>query len=538
MIEILETWFAGSVLVRLFVIIGLGYLLGDLRLPGNFRFGVAAVVFVGLAFGAWNPALALPEEIQQLGLVLFVYCIGLQAAAGFFQSFKREGLPLNAAMTGALLAVFGAVWLAGRAFGLPGPLAAGLFCGSLTNTAALGAAADAARLGGLEQDARNALILGYGLTYPVAILLVMFLIQARAVLRRDPPETDAHNQGALALTIEVTVTADAGRPWTAGELIDRLHVIFTRHRFPDGRTELVTPNTLLPPGRLVVAVGTPDRLTTACAFLGRESPVRLQDDLGGYELHRYFVSNKDIVGRPVREIGVEAVGGVISRLRRGDVDLPVTPDTALQLGDRVRVVSMRSREKEVRAFFGNSLTVLTETGYLSFAVGIVLGLVAGQVPLPVPGLVHPLYLGSAGGALVAGLVLGRFGRSGPFIWQLPYDVNLALRQLGILMFLACVGVKAGGGVTGLFNAEGLRLVLLAVAFITGGHLLLLALLHFAGRRATPAALGVMCGYQTQPAALTFAATHTDVGRLHTAYATVYPLALVLKIILAQLLVFL
>ena len=537
MLASLESWLAGSVLVRLFAIIALGYLLGDLRLPGNFRFGVAAVVFVGLAFGAWSPGMVLPDEIQQLGLVLFVYCIGLQAAAGFFQSLKREGLPLNASMVAALLAAFGAAWLLGRTLGLPATLTAGLFCGSLTNTVALGAATDAARLAGVEQAARNAIILGYGLAYPIAIIVVMLLIQARSSLRRDREEERPSGQGVRPMTIEVTAAADAGRPWIAGELMDRLQVIFTRHRLPDGRMALVERDTPIASGQLVIAVGTPDRLAAAAAFLGRESLVRLQDELGGYELHRYFVSNKDIVGRPIREIGVEAVGGVISRVGRGDIDLPVTPLTVLQLGDRVRVVSTRSREKEVRAFFGNSLTVLAETGYLSFAVGIILGLVAGQIPIPLPGLAHPLHLGAAGGALVAALVLGRAGRTGPFIWQLPYEANLALRQLGILMFLACVGVKAGGGAVGLFNAEGLRLVLAAVGLIAGGHLLLLGLLHLTARRATPVVLGVMCGYQTQPAALTFAATRTDVGRLHTAYATVYPLALVLKIILAQLLVF-
>lgn len=521
-------WLESSELLRLFFIIALGYLLGDLKLPGNFRFGVAAVLFVGIAFGAWSPSLRLPEEIQSLGLVLFVYCIGLQAAAGFFSSLRRDGLALNAAMLIALLIVFGGFWLLARTGVLPTDVVAGLFCGSMTNTLALGAATEAAQHAGWAADSVDRIVLGYGVAYPLAIVSVLLLIQWRAA-RASATEPTTAPEGPVSLTIDVNQSA------LAGPLMAEHGVVFTRVRLADGSIELITPATELPAGSLVVAVGVRARLRRAAAALGRESTTLLHDDHAGYELRRFLVSNRSLVGRRLGDLGIEAVGGVVSRVRRGDVELPVTGDTVLQLGDRVRVVTTRARQEELAKFFGDSLTVASEMGYLSFALGIVAGLAIGQIPIPLPGLEQPVRLGAAGGALIAALILGRLGRTGPFIWQLTYGANLSLRQLGILLFLACVGVKAGGGLIALLQADGLLLLGISLTATVGAHAILLGLLWLFGRRTTPGMLGVMCGFQTQPAALSLAASRTEVGALNTAYATVYPLALIAKIVFVQIL---
>jgi putative transport protein len=243
-----------------------------------------------------------------------------------------------------------------------------------------------------------------------------------------------------------------------------------------------------------------------------------------------------IVERPLGELGLAKLGAVVSRLRRGDVDLPVDDQTLLHLGDRVRVISYRDKESEVRKFFGNSVTVLTETGYFSFALGIIFGLILGQVPLPVPGLSEPVRLGLAGGPLVVALILGSLGRTGPFVWSIPNEVNLTLRHLGILFFLAAVGVKAGRGLLAVLQTDGVVVVTLSVAILLLAHLPFLVALHLFKQRNLPTILGAVAGFQTQPAVLTFAATKVPNGPLNTAYATVYPLAMILKIILAQLLV--
>jgi putative transport protein len=237
------------------------------------------------------------------------------------------------------------------------------------------------------------------------------------------------------------------------------------------------------------------------------------------------------VEKPVGELGLEKLGAVVTRLRRGDIDLPVTHDTRLQLGDRVQVISYKDRERAVREFFGNSLTVFTETGYFSFAVGIILGLVLGQIPIPIPGLSQPVRLGVAGGPLVVALILGSRGRTGPFIWSIPAEVNLTLRHLGILFFLAAVGVKAGHGLLTHLQTDGWTILAVSVAVIATAHLALLAVLRFFGQRELATLLGVVSALQTQPAVLTKAPSRP----LNTAYAATYPLAMILKIILAQVL---
>lgn len=280
---------------------------------------------------------------------------------------------------------------------------------------------------------------------------------------------------------------------------------------------------------------TREQLKSAIALLGRVSPMSLQQELKGFDVHRYFVSKPQAVEKPIGELGLEKLGAVVTRLRRGDIDLPVTHDTRLQLGDRVQVISYKDRERAVREFFGNSLTVFTETGYFSFAVGIILGLVLGQIPIPIPGLSQPVRLGVAGGPLVVALILGSRGRTGPFIWSIPAEVNLTLRHLGILFFLAAVGVKAGHGLLTHLQTDGWTILAVSVAVIATAHLTLLAFLRFFSQRELATLLGVVSALQTQPAVLTFSATKAPSGPLNTAYAATYPLAMILKIILAQVL---
>jgi len=208
-------------------------------------------------------------------------------------------------------------------------------------------------------------------------------------------------------------------------------VVLSRRQTPEGSIALTTDDDAMPRGSLVVAVGNTERLKAAIALLGRVSPVSLQHELKGFDVHRCFVSQPHAVEKPLGELGLEKLGAVVTRMRRGDVELPVSHNTRPQLGDRVQVISYKDREKAVREFFGNSLTALTETGYFSFGVGIILGLVLGQIPLPVPGLSQPVRLGVAGGPLVVELLLGSRGRTGPFIWSIPAEVNLTLRHLGI-----------------------------------------------------------------------------------------------------------
>lgn len=532
---LLHDWLFAVPIVRLFVIIAAGYLLGEIRFPGGFRLGVAGVLFVGLACGALSPSLDLPGEFQTLGLVLFVYCIGLQAAPGFLKSFRRDGLQLNAAVLVALLVVVGLVALCARWSGRPASLIAGTFCGALTTTPGLGAVTEALVRNGGPAGEVDLAVVGYGVSYPIALLVVLVLTE---ILVRRFPTTGATPAttppGPASLTIQVERLAADGVSWLAAELEEKAGVLLTHRRLPGGAVEPVTPTTPLTLGCSVVAVGSVEGLRSATGLLGHLSAASVPADLAQFEVHRYFVSNRAATGRPVAELDLGRLGAAIVKLRRGDVDLPVTPATKLEVGDRVRVISLREKEAAVRAFFGNSLTVLTETGYFSIALGIILGLLLGQIPVPVPGLSQPVKLGLAGGPLVVALWLGARGRTGPFVWTIPNEVNLTLRQLGILLFLAAVGVKAGQSLPEHLRHFGLGMIAWSTAFVVAAHLTLLACLLALRQRDQPVLLGTMAALQTQPALLSFAATRTDSGPLNTAYATAYPLAVVLKIIFAQL----
>jgi putative transport protein len=531
----MHEWLFNSPITRLFAIIALGYLVGEIRFPGGFRLGVAGVLFVGLACGAVVPRWDLPSEVQTIGLVLFVYCIGLQAAPGFFKSFKRDGLPLNLAVTVALVLCFVGAYFLKRVTGGSFALVAGIFSGALTNTPALGAVTEALARSGLSTATTDLAVIGYGVAYPISILSILLLVQVLSA-RATAPATESIPSLPAAITIAVETSDHSGQSWNPDRVTEKTGVLLTRFRRPDGQSGLATDSSAIPPGSLVLAVGTTEQINAAIALLGHASTIHLQDELRGFEIHRYFVSNREIVERPLSELPLAKLGAVVSRLRRGDVDLPVNDQTLLHMGDRVRVVTYRNTEASVRRFFGNSVTKLTETGYVSFALGIVAGLILGQIPVSIPGLTAQLKLGVAGGPLVVALVLGSFGRTGPFIWSIPNEVNLTLRNLGILFFLAAVGVKAGHGLLPALRHDGLSVVGLSIAILVFAYVPFLLALRFLKQRNLPTILGAIAGFQTQPAILTFAASKAANGPINTAYAAVYPLAIILKIILAQLLV--
>jgi putative transport protein len=532
--EMMHEWLEHSPIARLFAIIAVGYLVGEIRFPGGFRLGVAGVLFVGLICGAFGVSAAFPVEVQDLGLVLFVYCIGLQAAPGFFASFKREGLPLNVAAAVALLVSAAVVAVVAHVAGTRAPLFAGLFSGALTNTPALGAITEVLTAAGNVTGAQDA-VLGFGVGYPVGMIAVLLLVQSLTGRGRRPTNSNASVAGPAA-TLLIDKTQTNGGLWTIASLQRESEVIVTRCRLPDGTDALATDMLVLVPGTLAIVVGTETQIEKASSLVGKVSARNLLREQIAFSTSRYFVSNPDAVQRPLRELSLASLGAVISRLRRGDIDLPVHASTRLQFGDRVKVVCYRDNEPSVRKFFGNSLVALSETGYFSFGLGIVLGMLLGQLPIPIPFLAEPIRLGMAGGTLIVALILGSRGRTGPFIWSIPHQVNLTLRHLGALFFLAAVGVRAGAGLPSILRENGLTLILLSLLFVAVAHGVFLLGIRLARQQDMTVRLGSIAALQTQPAILAFAQSKTAGDDLATAYASVYPLALMLKVVLVQILI--
>jgi putative transport protein len=283
----------------------------------------------------------------------------------------------------------------------------------------------------------------------------------------------------------------------------------------------------------LVVVGTPAQIALAAEAVGKLSDIDLSSEMIGFEVHRYHVSNPRVVNIPMQQLQQECFGAIITRLRRGDIDLEITAETRLQLGDRIRVISLKETEKQIRKLFGNSMNTLSESGYASFGLGIVFGVFVGLIPFSIPGLEGSFKLGTAGGCLMMGLVLGAWGRVGNVIWLIPQSNNLALRQLGLLFFLACIGVQAGGGFLEVLKTDGISFLLPVIAITIGGHSVLCFVLRRFGFRSPEMWVGSCCGLHTQPAALAFASQKMDRAPIAIAYATLFPMALLIKVIMAQ-----
>lgn len=537
MIELLKE----QPLLLLFLVAAIGYPLGLIRVGGS-SLGVAAVLFVGLAFGALDPDLRVPTVIYELGLMLFVYTIGLSSGPGFFRAFKSGGLRYNLLVGGMLLFAAAMAVALSLGFRLPAAEVAGLFAGGLTNTPALAGVVEALKLNGASEAAQAQPVVGYSIAYPMGVLGVILVIQILTRLFKVDYGREARQLKEMGGSAEdiVNVTLRVTRPDIAGVSVGELvkgkewHALFSRLR--RGEEELlVKASTTLCSGDLVSVIGTEADILPVVAFLGERAPdVALGDDRGTYDYRRVFVSNHQLYGRHLSELNItERLGALVTRVRRGDLDLLATASTVLEPGDRVRVVAPRDRMRDVSKFFGDSYKALSEIDILSFSLGLVIGVLLGQVPVPLPGG-GVFRLGNAGGPLVVAIILGWRERTGPLVWTIPYSANLTLRQIGIVMFLAGVGTRSGYAFfQTLAGANGLPLFLGGLLITCGTAVVALVIGHKVMKIPFSLLIGMVSGMQTQPALLTFSAQQTGNDVPNMGYASVYPVAMVLKIILAQ-----
>jgi putative transport protein len=532
-------------LLLLFVVVAIGYPLGRLKVRGT-SLGVASVLFAGLAVGAIDQDLKLPEILYQFGLVIFVYTIGLSNGRAFFASFRRQGGRHALLVTGVIaLAVLLAV-VEYSVLDLKPTLTAGMFAGSLTNTPALATELQYLQTYGPEDERDQILsepVVGYSVAYPIGVLGVIFaLVVAQRRWRIDyaAEAKRAGDGGGASIplenrTIRVTFPDAASQPVASLARERGWDVVFGRMRH-HGQLGLVTAETHLEQGDLVLAVGTREHLDRVTAELGESCDERLELDRSELDFRRIFVSSSAVVGRHVRDLDVRRrFGAVVTRIRRGDVEFLPHGDTVLEPGDRVRVVAPRVSMPAVSAFFGDSYRALSEIDVLTFSLGLTAGLLLGVLPIPLPGG-GDLKLGLAGGPLVVALVLGALDRTGPLVWSLPYSANLTLRQLGLIVFLAGIGTRAGYAFVSTVQSRDGVLLLGAGAVIT--FTVALATLWVGYRLLNvPMGLlsGMLAGLQTQPAVLGFALEQTGDDLPNVGYAALFPLATIAKILAAQLL---
>jgi putative transport protein len=542
-------------LLLLFVVMTLGYLIGEIHVRG-IKLGVAAVLFVGLAFGAIDPRLSLPPLLINLGLVLFVYTVGLASGPGFFASFTRSGLRDNTLVVVVLLLSAGMVAVEAVVFGLKSTIAAGIFAGALTNTPALAQLTSFVATTydpAIAATAATEPVVGYSVAYPMGVIgpmLVLLIVQrlwkinyradAEQVRNILPVEQEIYNR-----TVRVTNTAFVGQPVSDMMGKQQWRVMFGRIQHaqptdeadPASRMELITGHTVFALDDLVSVIGAPEEVDAVVAALGEQVAEQLDVDRSVYDFRRVFVSNYHPVGKRLAELHLaRRFGAIVTRVRRGDIELLAASDLALELGDRVRVVAPRSQMRAISDFFGDSYKALSEINLLSLGLGITLGLIIGAIPIPLPGGVQ-FKLGDAGGPLIVALILSALRRTGPIVWSLPYSANLTIRQLGLVILLAGIGIRSGYTfLATLQNSGGLQILAAGAVVSIMTALLMIIFSHKLLRIPFAVAAGMVAAVHTQPAVQAFALGQAKNDLPNHGYALAFPMATIAKIVLAQLLV--
>ena len=541
----------GSTAHTIFVLaiaIAFGLAIGQIRIFG-ISLGIAGVLFVGLALGHFGLSIQ-PEVLdfaRDFGLALFVFTIGLQVGPGFVASLRKQGLTFNLLAMAIVILGMGiavaAFWIAG----LPLPAMVGLLSGAVTNTPGLGAAQQA--LGEVLPSATDAVAvsgMAYAVAYPfgvVGIILAMILLRSafRIDVGRESAELEAEQSpsGLLPGNYNIRVA----NPRLAGaqvrELARLVQAEFVISRLlRGGEVMVVKADTTLAIGDLLHVVSTRDNAERLAIVAGDLSETDVRQVPSSLASRQLLITRQNAVGRSVGELNLpHRYGVVITRIQRAGVELVAASALRLAFGDRVTVVGDKEALGRAAAELGDSLKALNAPNVLSVFFGLIAGVILGSIPFHVAGLPAPITLGLAGGPLIVALILGRIGKIGPLVFYLPQSANLALREIGITLFLATVGLKSGVHfVETISSGQGLLWMGIG-ALVT---FLPLVLVGFAGRfflKLNFSSLtGLLAGSMTDPPALSFAQTIVGSDAPAVTYASVYALVMFLRIVGAQALV--
>lgn len=528
-----------------------GLFIGNVKFRG-IGLGIGGVLFGGIIVGHFvsQAGMTLSSDmlhvIQEFGLILFVYTIGIQVGPGFFASLRVSGLRLN--LFAVLIVIIGGLVTAilHKLFDIPLPVVLGIFSGAVTNTPALGAGQQILRDLGTPMEMVDQMGMSYAMAYPFGICGILFTMWMLRVIFRVNVETEAQqhessrtNGGALIRTINIRVENPNLHDLAIKDvpILNGDKIICSRLKREE-TLKVPSPDTIIQLGDLLHLVGQPADLHNAQLVIGQEVDTSLSTKGTDLRVERVVVTNENVLGKRIRDLHFkERYDVVISRLNRAGVELVASGDISLQFGDILNLVGRPSAIDAVANVLGNAQQKLQQVQMLPVFIGIGLGVLLGSIPVFVPGFPAALKLGLAGGPLIMALILGRIGSIGKLYWFMPPSANLALRELGIVLFLSVVGLKSGGDfVNTLVNGEGLNWIgygalITAVPLITVGILArMLAKMNYLTM------CGMLAGSMTDPPALAFANNlHPTSGAAALSYATVYPLVMFLRIITPQLL---
>jgi len=530
-------------ILLLFLVIAIGYWLGTIKVSGT-NLGVSAVLFVGLFFGALSSEFHIPEIVIFLGLTIFVYAIGLSSAPSFFSTLKQRGS--KDIFFIILMVAFSALLSVGLYFlwGFSNEMASSIFAGSTMNTPALAGVLDAITNLGADEastiEMSNNAVVGYSLTYPmgmIGIMLGIYVVTRLLKIDFEKEETELKKdypikQEIINKTIRIKNPDICGIPIRDLKKNYKWKVVFGRFRRGD-ETVLSSWDTTFELDDQVIIVADKDILKEVVLILGEESQKSIEVNQTEYVHKRIFVSNPDIAGEKLATLNLhERFSAIIFRIRRGDMDLLATSNTKLELGDQVLFISRRKDIQKISELFGDSFEALGRVNLLSFGLGMAIGLLLGMVVIELPGSIS-VKLGMAGGPIIIALILGSLRRTGPIVWTLPHSANITLRQIGLILLLAGVGINSGHTFfQTLMEGSGFLILLsgLIISFSTAVVFLMI------GYRLLKIPYCILLGMVAmQPAILDVTIDRVGNKLPIVGYMLALPVSLVFKIIFAQLL---
>ena len=533
----MTTLFADQMLA-LFTILALGALLGSFTWRG-ISLGTAGVLFVALVFGHYG--LSVPKVVMDLGLLLFVYAVGLQAGPRFFRMFRKQGF--RYVIIGVAVALTGALATLGLAYllNLPDDLAAGLYTGALTCTPALAAALDV--FARLLPATSAAVSVGYGIAYPFSMIGVVLLVQflPRLLKRNLPAEEQswlAERQAEMpSLVVKQLLISNQNLDGKSLRELDphRLaHVNITRVRRGD-QVSMVTPDFVLHLGDVLMAVGPHSEMEKIKLVLGEETevPMDMNTSIATQDLE---LNSTRFVGKTLAELQIwENYGVIITRIRRQGLEISPVGSMLLEIGDGLHVVGDRANVQEFIKKAGGDTRKAEETNMLPYLLGLVLGVGLGLIPFHLAAGVD-VKLGTAGGAFLVSLLIGHFGRIGPLRLYVPAAAKNLTRELGLMLFLAGAGTTAGAQLVQVIQKQGWSLLLAGAGITVLSVAVGLFLTIKVFKLDTLGTLGALTASMTNPPGLSAANNQTATDQATLAYASVYPAALIFKILFAQILV--
>lgn len=541
----------GHSILLLSFVIAAGIQLGKIKVFGV-SLGITLVLFVGIILGHFGFTINhnVIHFFKEFGLILFVYSVGMQVGPGFFSSFKKGGITLNMLACGIVfLGVVTAIILH-YATGIPMPTMVGILSGAVTNTPGLGAAQQA--FSDMYGSTDNTIALGYAVAYPLGVIgIILSIIFIRYVFRVNfdkeneqlNKEDASHTNEAKPVSLIVKNPAVFGK--SVGELSNLLeHRDFVISRIwhdSDKQIEIASANTALMENDKVFVITTEQDAQTIKTFIGEEIDMERKQWIrmeSQFINRRILITKPELNGKRLGQLKLRKLYGInITRINRAGVDLVATPHLTLQVGDRVNVVGTETAVTNVEKVLGNSMKRLNEPNLITIFIGIALGIVLGSIPITFPGIPQPVKLGLAGGPLIVAILISRFGYKYKLVTYTTQSANLMLREIGITLFLACVGISAGDGfVDTIVNNGGFAWIGYGFIITTVPLLIIGCIGRYFCKVNYFTLMGLIAGSTTDPPALAYSNATAGNDAPSVGYATVYPLTMFLRVLTAQLLI--